>query len=70
MHEFLFYMQYGCHSQSERRARHKIGNDAFMRFAFVDLTELFLIIDFYADSVFKNILYVLLLLYDRLVIFF
>ena len=44
-------MEDGRHSESERGARHQVRDDAFVGLAFVDLAELFFVINFDTDSI-------------------
>ena len=51
----------GRDAKAERGARHQICDDALVGLALVNLPELFLSVEFYANSILKNVLNVLLL---------
>ena len=54
-------------AKPEGRPRHQVCYDALVSFTFIDLSELFLVLDLYTDAVLQHILNVLLGL-DRIAI--
>lgn len=58
---YIFSNCYRSYTESISSSWHQVCDYAFMSFAFVDLPELLSVIDFYSDSVLKNVLQMLFL---------